>query len=64
MNTLIEMQNLPDYSTKTDLIEATDVDISNLPAKADLASLKTQIDKLNVNKLRTVSLLKKISYLM
>ena len=38
---------------KTDLKVATDVDISNLAAKRDLASLKSEVDKTDKDKQRT-----------
>ena len=38
---------------KTDLKVATDVDISNLAAKRDLASLKAKVDKTDKDKQRT-----------
>ena len=49
---------IPNYSKKSDLKESAGNDISNLPSKVDLASLKTQIVKLNVEEMRTAPLLK------
>ena len=46
--------NLCNYATKLDLKNATVVDTSKVAAKSDLASLKTQDDKINVDKLKTV----------
>ena len=36
---------LSNYATKTDLKRATHVDTSRFPLKANLASLKTEVDK-------------------
>ena len=47
--------DLSNYATKADLKGATDVDTSSLAAKSDLASLKSKGDKIDVNKLKTVS---------
>ena len=41
--------DLPNYATKSDLKITTDVDTSNFAKKADLASLKSDIDKLDTN---------------
>ena len=46
--------NLSDYATKADLKNATGTDISKLAAKSDLASLKAEIDKLDVDKLQNI----------
>ena len=40
--------------TKSDLNRATGVGISNLAAKSDLVSFKAEVDKINVDKLKTV----------
>ena len=40
--------DLSNYSTKTDL---KNVDVSSLPLKSNLASLKTEVDKLDIDKL-------------
>ena len=45
--------DLPNYATKTDLKDATGVDTSKLATKSDLASLKAEIDKIDVDKLKT-----------
>ena len=42
--------NLSNYVIKTDLINATRIDLSKLAAKSDLASLKTEVDKLGIDK--------------
>ena len=46
--------NLSNYATKADLKNATGTDISKLAAKSDLASLKAEIDKLGVDKLKNI----------
>ena len=47
--------DLSDYATKADLKKATVIDTSNLLAKSDLASLKAEVDKIDVDNLKTVS---------
>ena len=47
--------NLSNYATKTDLKNVTHVDISNFALKANLASLKTEVHKLDIDKLAPVS---------
>ena len=42
------------YETKTDLKNVTHVDTSRFALKANLASLKTEVDKLDVDKLVSV----------
>ena len=42
---------MSDYATKANLKNATGVDTSKLAAKSDLASLKTEVDKIDVDKL-------------
>ena len=46
--------DLSNYATKTDLKNVTDVDVSSFASKTNLATLKTEIDKTNVEKLKTV----------
>ena len=46
--------DLSNYATKTDLKNVTHVDVSSFASKADLASLKTEADKLDIPKLSTV----------
>ena len=43
------------YVSKVDLKGVTGVDTSTLASKSHLASLKTKVDNLNVNKLKTVT---------
>ena len=42
------------YATKTDLKNVTHVEVSSFATKANLASLKSEVDKLNIPKLSTV----------
>ena len=54
--------DLPNYAMKGDLRNATGVDTSKSAAKSDLASLKAEVDKIDVDKLKTVPVdLSKIS---
>ena len=46
--------DLSTYATKTDVKNITHVDISGFALKTNLASLKTEADKLDINKLVTV----------
>ena len=43
------------YATKADLKNATGIDTSKLAVKSDLVSLKAEVDKIDVDKLKTVS---------
>ena len=45
---------MSNYSTKTDLKHLTHVDVSSFVLKTNLASLKTEVDKIDVEKLKTV----------
>ena len=47
--------DLSNYATKTDLKNVTHVDTSNFALKTNLASLKTEVDKLNIGKLAPIS---------
>ena len=46
--------DLSNYSTKADFKNATGIDTSKLAAKSDLASLKSQVDKIDIDKLKPV----------
>ena len=46
--------DLSNYATKADLKNATGVDTSKLTGKPDLASLKVEIDQIDVDKLKPV----------
>ena len=43
--------DLPNYTTKTYLKNATGIDTSKLAAKSDFVSLKAEVDKLDIDKL-------------
>ena len=45
--------DLTNYATKTDLKNITHVDVSSFASKTNLAALKTEVDKLDVDKLKT-----------
>ena len=47
--------DLSNYATKADLKNATGVDTSDFARKTDLASLKLDVDELDVGKLKNVS---------
>ena len=54
--------DLSNYATKADLKNATGIDTSKLALKSNLATLKAEIDKIDVEKLKTVSIgLSKVS---
>ena len=46
--------DLSNYATKADLKNATGVDTSKFAKKVDLASLKSNVDKLDIDKLKNV----------
>ena len=46
-------QNLANYTTKTDLDNITHVDVSSFAIKTNLAALKTEVDKIDADKLKT-----------
>ena len=45
--------NLTNYATKTDLKNIMHVDVSSFASKTNLAALKTEVDKIDVDKLKT-----------
>ena len=49
-NVKVEL-DLPNYATKTDLRNATAVETSRFTEKVDLASLKREVDQLDIDKL-------------
>ena len=51
INVKVDMSN---YATKTDLKNVTHVDTSSFALKTNLASLKTEVDKLDIDKLMSV----------
>ena len=48
--------DLSNYATKTDLKNVSHVDVSSFALKSNLASLKTELDKIDAVKLKTVPL--------
>ena len=46
--------DLSNYSTKNDLKYVSHVDVSSFALKSNLASLKTEVDKIDADKLKTV----------
>ena len=46
--------DLSNYVTKTDLKNVTHVDVSSFASKTNLASLKTEVNKIDADKLKTV----------
>ena len=51
-NVKVEL-DLSNYMTKADLKGATRVDTSNLAAKPNLTSLNSEVDKIDIDKLKT-----------
>ena len=51
-NVKVEL-DLTNYATKTDLKNITHVDVSSYASKTNLAALKTEVDKIDVDKLKT-----------
>ena len=46
--------NLTNYATKTDLKNITHTDVSSFASKTNLAALKSEVDKTDTDKLKTV----------
>ena len=46
--------DLSNYATKKDIKDITNIDASSFASKTDLAALKTKVDKIDTDKLRTV----------
>ena len=46
--------NLSNYATKADLKKAAGVDTMDFAKKTDLANLRSDVDKLNINKFKNV----------
>ena len=51
INVTVDLSN---YATKNDIKNITHVDTSSFPLKTNLANLKTEVDKLDIDKLATV----------
>ena len=45
--------DLTNYATKNDLKNITHVDVSSFASKTNLAALKTEVDKIDADKLKT-----------
>ena len=57
--------DLSNYATKTDIKNISHIDTSSFALKSNLASLKTEVDKLDIDKLVPVSVdLSKLSNLV
>ena len=52
-NVKVEL-DLTNYATKTNLKNITHVDVSSFASKTNLAALKTEVDKIDTDKLKTV----------
>ena len=52
-NVKVEL-DLTNYATKTDLKNNTHVDVSSFASNTNLAALKTEVDKIDADKLKTV----------
>ena len=46
--------DLSNYATKTDIKNISHIDTSNFTLKSNLASLKTEVDKLDLDKLKSL----------
>ena len=46
--------DLSNYATKDDVKNITHVDVSSYASKTNLAALKTEVDKIDIDKLKTV----------
>ena len=51
-NVKVEL-DLDNYATKTDLKNITHVHVSSFASKTNLAALKTEVDKIDADKLKT-----------
>ena len=51
-NVKVEL-DLTNYATKNDLKNITHVDVSSLASKTNLSALKTEVDRIDTNKLKT-----------
>ena len=51
-NVKVEL-DLTNYATKTDLKNITHIDVSSFASKSNLAALKTEVDKIDTDKLKT-----------
>ena len=49
----IKELDLANYATKDDVKNITHVDVSSYASKTNLAALKTEVDKIDIDKLKT-----------
>ena len=54
MKTIEVELDLSNYATKKDIKDITHIDASGFASKTNLAALKTEVDKINTDKLKTV----------
>ena len=54
MNNLVIKVDLSNYATKTDIKSISHVDTSSFALKSKLASLKTEVNKLDIDKLKSL----------
>ena len=47
--------DLSNYATKKDINDITHVDVSGFASKTNLTALKTEVDKIDADKLKTVA---------
>ena len=52
-NNVKEELDLTNYATKTDLKNITHIDVRSFASKTNLAALKTEVDKIDTDKLKT-----------
>ena len=50
----LDLANYANYATKDDVKNTTHVDVSSFASKTNLAALKTEVDKIDADKLKTV----------
>ena len=46
--------DLSNYATKTDIKSISHIDTSSFPLKSNLTSIQTEVDKLDINKLKSL----------
>ena len=51
-NVIVEL-DLTNYATKKDLKNITNIDVSSFASKTNLSALETEVDKIDVDKLKT-----------
>ena len=47
--------DVSNYATKKDIIDITHIDVSGFASKTNLAALKTEVDEIDTDKLKTVA---------